>query len=339
MAAGAEPAVGTAAPATGANDVGGGGARGHGAGEHSRRGIAYGLGAYGIWGLVPLFWNLVRSASALEILAMRMAWSLVFALGLSFVVLRRGWFAQMATRRTLVMLAAAAVLVSVNWGVYIWATTNGHVTEAALGYYINPILSILVGVAALRERLRGWQWLAVGIAAAAVVVLTVEYGRPPWVALTLAVSFAGYGLLKNLVRRGAVETLVVESGFMFVPAVAYLVYLQVAGGLTFGHRGWAHSLLLVAGGLVTLVPLLLFAGAATRIPLSMIGLLQYITPTTQFLLGVLYFGERMPPGRWIGFGLVWVALMILTGGMLLTAHRARQRRRAGRLPVPLSDGS
>lgn len=335
MAATAEPVVDPAGTAPAGPDP----RTGHRSVEHARRGVLYGLAAYGIWGLFPLFWNLVRSASALEILAMRMVWSLVFALGLSFLVLRRGWFAAMATRRTIIMLAAAAVLISVNWGVYIWATTNGRVTEAALGYYINPILSILVGVAVLRERLRGWQWVAVGIAAAAVVVLSVEYGRPPWVALSLAVSFAGYGLLKNLIRRGAVETLVVESGFLFVPAVAYLVYLQLTGGLTFGHLGWAHSLLLVASGLVTLIPLLLFAGAATRIPLSMIGLLQYITPTTQFLLGVLYFGERMPPGRWIGFGLVWVALMILTGGMLLTGRRARQRRRPERPAAGVSDGS
>ncbi|QDP95219.1 EamA family transporter RarD [Microlunatus elymi] len=292
--------------------------------DQTQRGILYGLGAYGIWGLVPLFWNLVKSASALEILAMRMVWSLVFAIVLALIVLPRGWFRKVATRRNLFMLAAAAVLVSVNWGVYIWATTHGHVTETALGYYINPIFSILVGVFVLHERLRRWQWLAVGIAAAAVVVLTVEYGQLPWIALTLAVSFGTYGLLKNLVHKGAVETLVIESGFMFLPATAYLVFLQVTGGLTFGHQGWVHSLLLAAGGLVTLIPLLLFAAAATRIPLSTIGLLQYITPTTQFLLGVLYFGEQMPPGRWIGFGLVWIALMILTVGTLITV---RQRRR------------
>jgi chloramphenicol-sensitive protein RarD len=301
---------------------------GHSHADRTRKGILYGLGAYGIWGLVPLFWNLITSASSLEILALRMGWSLVFAVPLSMVVLRRGWFKAMATPRILGMLAAAAVVVSVNWGVYIWATTHDRVTEAALGYYINPILSILVGVVALKERLRAWQWAAVGVAAVAVVVLTVEYGRPPWVALTLAVSFACYGLLKNLINRGAVETLVVESGVMFLPAVAYIVYLQVAGRLAFGHVSLGQDLLLVAAGPVTLVPLLLFAGAATRIPLSMIGLLQYMTPTTQFLLGVLYFGERMPTGRWIGFALVWVALMILTTGMLASTRRQRLQRRA-----------
>ncbi|SDS92637.1 EamA family transporter RarD [Microlunatus soli] len=291
----------------------------------ANRGILFGLSAYGIWGLVPLFWNLVKSASALEILAMRMAWSLVFAIILALFTLPRGWLRAIATRRNLFMLAAAAVLVSINWGVYIWATTNGHVTEAALGYYINPIFSILVGVAFLKEQLRRYQWAAVGLAALAVIVLTVAYGKPPWIALTLAVSFGSYGLLKNLVRKGAVETLVIESAFMFAPAVAYVIYLQATGGLTFGHFGLVHSLLLAAGGLVTLIPLLLFAAAATRIPLSMIGLLQYITPTTQFLLGVLYFGERMPTGRWIGFGLVWAALIILSTGMLITLRRRRRQ--------------
>lgn len=291
-------------------------------------GILYGLGAYGLWGLVPLFWNLVRSASALEILAMRMVWSLIFAVILAVIVLPRGWIGRIATRRNLFLLAAAAVLVSVNWGVYIWAINHGHVTETALGYYINPILSIVIGVLLLKERLRRYQWIAVGIAAVAVVVLTVAYGKPPWIALTLAVSFGTYGLLKNLVGKGAVETLVVESAFMFVPATAYVIHLQVSGGLTFGHLGWVHSLLLAAGGLVTLIPLLFFAAAATRIPLSMLGLLQYITPTTQFLLGVLYFGERMPTGRWIGFVLVWLALIILSVGTLIMMRRRRAR------PIP-----
>lgn len=294
----------------------------------NNRGILFGLSAYGIWGLVPLFWNLVKSASALEILAMRMVWSLVFAIILAVIMLPRGWLRAIATRRNLFMLAAAAVLISVNWGVYIWATTNGHVTEAALGYYINPIFSIVVGVVFLKESLRRYQWVAVAIAVLAVVVLTVAYGKPPWVALTLAFSFGTYGLLKNLVRKGAVETLVIESAFIFIPAVAYVLHLQAAGRLTFGHLGWVHSTLLAAAGLVTLIPLLLFAAAATRLPLSMIGLLQYITPTTQFLLGVLYFGEQMPAGRWIGFGLVWIALIILSTGMVITV------RRRGRRPIP-----
>lgn len=289
-----------------------------------KTGLLYGLGAYGIWGLVPLFWKLLSSASAGEILAMRMVWSLVFAIILALIILPRDWLRAMATRRTLVLLAAASAVVSINWGTFIWATNHGHVTETALGYYINPIVSILFGVLLLRERLARWQWLAIGLAAAAVVVMTIEYGKLPWIALVLALSFGSYGLIKNRVRAGAVQTLVIESGFMFLPALVYLIILQARGTLTFGHLGLTHSLLLAAGGLVTLVPLLLFSAAATRIPLSVIGMLQYIAPTVMFLLGVLYFGERMPAGRWIGFVLVWIALIILTIGMVVTLRRGRR---------------
>ncbi len=273
---------------------------------------------------MPLFWRLVDSAGALEILASRIVWSLVFAAILAVLVLPRGWWGAIASRRNLILLAAAAALVSVNWGVYIWATNHDHVTETALGYYINPIISILLGVLVLREKLARWQWLAVGIALVAVVVVTVDFGHLPWISLTLALSFGGYGLLKNRVNGGAVQTLTIESGFLFLPALAYLVFLQVQGRLTFGHQGWLHSLLLVAAGLVTLIPLLLFSAAATRLPLSVVGLLQYITPTCQFLLGVLYFHEPLSTGRWVGFGIVWVALIILTVGSLQTARRRRR---------------
>lgn len=289
-----------------------------------RTGLLYGLGAYGIWGLVPLFWRLLSNASAGEILAMRMVWSLVFAIILAVIILPRGWLRAMATRRTMMLLAAASAVVSINWGTFIWATNHGHVTETALGYYINPIVSILFGVLLLRERLARWQWLAIGLAGVAVVVMTIEYGKLPWIALVLAFSFGSYGLIKNRVRAGAVQTLVIESGFMFLPALVYLIILQARGTLTFGHLGVTHSLLLAAAGLVTLVPLILFSAAATRIPLSVIGMLQYIAPTVMFLLGVLYFGEQMPAGRWVGFVLVWVALIILTIGMVITMRRGRR---------------
>ena len=290
----------------------------------SGSGIGYGLGVYAIWGLVPLFWRLLTSAGALEILASRIVWSLVFALILAAIVLPKHWWSAIASRRNLILLAAAAALVSVNWGVYIWATNHDHVTETALGYYINPIISILLGVLLLKERLARWQWCAVGIAVVAVIVLTIDYGHPPWIALSLALSFGGYGLIKNRVNGGAVQTLVIESAFLFPPALGYLLFLQAVGRLTFIHQGWAHSLLLVVGGLVTLVPLILFSAAATRLPLSVIGLLQYLTPTLQFLLGVLWFGESMSNGRWVGFGLVWAALTVLIVGSL---RAVRQRRR------------
>lgn len=294
--------------------------------------MLYGLGAYGFWGLVPLFWPLVKRAGALEILASRVVWSLVVSGVLLLILVPKGWWARLRSRRKLILLGLASAAISVNWGLYIWSVNNGHVVESALGYYINPILSILVGVFFLGERLKALQWAAVGLAVVAVVVLTIDYGRPPWIALTLAASFATYGVLKKQINAGAIETLTVESAFLVLPALAYIGYLQVNGKLTFGHLGWSHTLLLMAGGLVTAIPLLFFAAAATRVPLSTLGLLQYMTPTAQFLLGVLYFGESMSSGRWFGFALVWVSLIMLSVNGL---YRANASRRTVRITEPV----
>ncbi|HEU5486685.1 MAG TPA: EamA family transporter RarD [Microlunatus sp.] len=286
-----------------------------------RRGIAYGLGAYGLWGLVPLYWPLLDAAGPLEILAHRVIWSLVLALLLLLLLRRRGWWRSVSGPRRLGLLVVAAALIAVNWGLYIWAVNSGNVVEAALGYYINPILSVLLGVCVLRERLARAQWVAVGVAGVAVVVLAVDYGHLPWVALILAGSFATYGLLKKQIGSGALETLTVESAVLTPVALGYLAWLQATGALVFGHHGVGQAVLLSSAGLVTLIPLLLFAAAATRLPLSTIGLLQYVTPTAQFLLGVIYFGEAMSPARWVGFGLVWAALIILTVVGLQSARR------------------
>ncbi|MGI8457247.1 MAG: EamA family transporter RarD [Propionibacteriaceae bacterium] len=296
-----------------------------------RGGVAYALAAYGMWGLVPLFWPLVARAGAVEILAHRIIWTLVPAILLLLTVVPRDRFRQLLTARRIGLLTAAAVTIAVNWGVYIWAVNHAHIVDAALGYYINPILSILLGVVILHERLSRIQWAAVGLALAAVITLTIDYGRPPWIALTLAVSFATYGFLKKTVDGGAIETLTIESALLLLPAVGYLVWLNAHGAMTFIRLGWSHSLLLVAGGLVTLVPLLCFAAAATRVPLSTVGLIQYLTPTVQFLLAVLVFGEQMSAGRWVGFGLVWVALMVLAGSTLLRLG-ADRRAQASRTP-------
>lgn len=298
-----------------------------------RRGVIYGLCAYGMWGFMPLYWPLVQRAGALEILAHRIVWSLVVAVVLLLTVVKKGWWRRIATKRNLLLLALAAAAISVNWGMYIWGVNNGHVVETALGYYINPILSILVGVIFLGERLPWLQWTAVGLAFAAVVVLTVDYGRPPWIALTLATSFATYGVLKKRINAGAVETLTIESAFLTVPAIGYLIFLEANGQLTFGHLGWRHTLILMAAGLVTAIPLLFFAASATRVPLSTIGLLQYVTPTCQFLLGVLLFDEAMSTGRWIGFILVWVALVILSISVFTRANANRRARNAVPEPV------
>ncbi|MDN5726438.1 MAG: EamA family transporter RarD [Propionibacteriales bacterium] len=296
--------------------------------EGQSAGLVYGLMAYLSWGLVPLFWPLVKPAGAVEILAHRILWSLLFAV-IGLVVLRRlgrlpaNALAPVRQGRTFAILAVAAVAIAVNWGLYIWAVNNGHVIEASLGYYINPIISIALGVLVLRERLRHLQWAAVGFAVVAVIVLTITLGQPPWISLALATSFGLYGLLKNRVRIGALASLVVESALLAPLALGYLVVLGTRGQLTLLTGGPGHVALLVTSGLVTLLPLIWFSAAAARLPLSMVGLLQYVTPTMQFLLGYLWFGELMPAGRWLGFALVWIALVLLTIDVL---RRLRARR-------------
>jgi chloramphenicol-sensitive protein RarD len=280
--------------------------------EH-RRGVAFGVTAYGLWGLFPLYWSLLASAGALETLAHRMIWSLVVVVGVLAWTRRFGSFrAVVRDRRQFLLLTAAAVLISANWGAYIWGVTNGHVVETALGYFIGPLVSVLLGVVLLKERLRKAQWTAVALGAVAVVVLAIGYGEVPWIALVLAVSFATYGLVKKLAGAGAVESMAVETSVTLLPAVAYVVFLEASGDGTFTSLGVGHTLLLVGGGFVTMVPLLAFGAAAVRIPLSVIGLLQYMTPSMQFAFGVLVFGEQMPPERWLGFGIVWLALVVLT---------------------------
>ena len=239
----------------------------------------------------------------------------------------------MAHRRTLLMLGLAAAIVSVNWGTYIWAVNHGQVVQTALGYYINPILSIVLGVVVLHERLSPAQWVSLGLAVVAVVVLTVDYGTLPWIALVLAVSFATYGFIKHRLGAGAVDSLAVESGLLTPLALVYLGWLELTGRGTFGHHGWQLDLLLAATGAVTLIPLLLFAAAATRLPLSTLGLLQYVAPTLQFVLGITYFGESMSPGRWIGFALVWLALVIMSTDGLVRARRRSVVRAAEAEPA------
>jgi chloramphenicol-sensitive protein RarD len=269
--------------------------------------------AYGLWGLFPLYWSLLASAGAMETLAHRMIWSLVVVVVIVAWTRRLGSVrAVVRDRRKLGLLACAAVLISANWGGYIWGVTHGHVVETALGYFIGPLVSVLLGVFMLGERLRPAQWTAVGLGAVAIVVLVVGYGQVPWIALLLAFSFATYGLVKKLAGAGAVESMAVETGVTLLPAIAYVVFVEAGGSGTFTTLGVGHALLLVGGGVVTMVPLLAFAAAAVRIPLATIGLLQYMTPSLQFLFGVLLFHEQMPPERWLGFAIVWLALIVLT---------------------------
>ncbi|MET8967874.1 EamA family transporter RarD [Streptomyces hydrogenans] len=297
---------------------------GTGADGENRAGLLYGVAAYAIWGLVPLYWPLLKPASAGEILAHRMVWSFVFV-GLALLALRRwGWVRELlANPRKLGLLTLAATVITVNWGLYIWSVNNGHVVEASLGYFINPLMTIALGVLVLKERLRPAQWAAVGIGFAAVLVLAVGYGRPPWISLTLAVSFAVYGLVKKQVNLGGLESLAAETAVLFLPALGYLILLGSRSELAFGTEGAGHMALLASTGVVTAIPLVCFGAAAIRVPLSTLGLLQYLAPTFQFLLGVAYFHEAMPPERWAGFSLVWLALTLLTWDALRTARRSR----------------
>lgn len=292
-----------------------------------RIGLLNGIAAYGMWGLVPLFWPLLKPAGATEILAHRMVWSLVFV-GIALVVTGRwAWAGALLRRpRRLGLITVAAAVITVNWGVYIWAVNTGHVVEASLGYFINPLVTIAMGVLLLKERLRPVQWTAVGVGFAAVLVLTIGYGRPPWISLCLAFSFATYGLVKKKVNLGGLESLAAETAIQFLPALGYLLWLGSRGEATFGTEGAGHAALLAATGVVTAAPLVCFGAAAIRVPLSTLGLLQYLAPVFQFLLGILYFHEAMPPERWAGFALVWLALSLLTWDALRSARRMAASR-------------
>jgi len=277
----------------------------------NKLGLLFGISAYSLWGAFPLYWPLLEPANPLEIVSHRAVWTLVFC----FIVLA----ATKALKSTLVTLKRpkiaaklflTSLLISINWLVYIWATNNGHVVEASLGYYINPLIIIGFGVILLKEMMRPLQWAAVTIASIGVLVLTIDYGRLPWIALTLAVSWGSYGLIKKQLGLGALEGLAIEtfiSGFFYL---GYLIYIGNKGTGQFGHH-WGLTLLLMSAGAITAIPLLLFNGSATRLPFTTIGLLQYITPTLQFSVGVWIRHEDMPTARWVGFLIIWVSLTTL----------------------------
>lgn len=301
-----------------------------------RTGLALGLGAYLLWGFLPLYFPLLQPAGPVEIIAHRVVWSLLFCLVLLRVT--GGWRAftgALRDRRMLGTLSVAGALVAVNWLVFVYGVLTGHTVDTALGYYINPLVTVALAVLALGERLRRPQWVALGIGAVAVVVITVGVGRLPWIALALAGTFGLYGLIKNRVGRTvpAVASLAVETTVLSPVAVGYLAWLAASGGAAFGAHGAPHAAVLVSSGIITAVPLLMFGAAARRLPLSVVGMLQYLAPTLQFLVGVLWFGEEMPLARWLGFGLVWVALVVLTVDGLRTVRPLR-RRPAGVSPRP-----
>ena len=289
----------------------------------TRRGLLLGITAYVLWGAFPLYWPLLEPGGAVEILAHRILWSLV-TMGLLVVLLRRRaqLRAIVSDRRVFRLLLLAAVVISVNWGTYIYGVNSGRVVETSLGYFINPLVTVLMGVLILGERLRTLQWVALGVGTAAVAVLTWDYGRPPYVALALAFSFGTYGLAKKTAGAGAVESLAFETAVLVPLAGGYLIWLAAVGNSHFTTDGVGHALMLTTAGIVTAIPLICFGGAATRVSLTSLGLLQYLAPILQFVLGLIVFDEEMPVGRWIGFGLVWLALSMFT--FELIRHRRRQ---------------
>jgi chloramphenicol-sensitive protein RarD len=289
-------------------------------------GLAFGLGAYALWGVLPLFFLLLRPATAFEIVAWRIVLSLVFCCLL--ITVTRSWPALVAilrNRRTTLILGGAGALILVNWLVYVYATLSGHVVEAALGYFTNPIVTVLLGVFVLRERLRLLQWAAIGISALAVLVLALNYGQFPYIALALAFSFGLYGLVKKQVggRVDAVSGLTIETAWLAIPATITLVVIGSTGMLTIGTESTLQTVAMLLAGVVTAVPLLFFAAAARRLPLTYLGLTQYIAPLLQFLIGVFVLHESMPAARWWGFGLVWIALVILTIDMFLSPRTTK----------------
>lgn len=286
--------------------------------------------AYLLWGAFPLYFPLLQPAGPVEILAHRFVWTLVV---MAVILLVMGKWRELrdASRRTWGIVAAAAFFIAVNWGVYVYAVNSGHIAEAALGYFINPLVSVLLGVIFLKERLSVLQKWSVGIAAIAVIVLTIGVGRPPIIALLLAFSFGFYGLMKKRVDLSATASLTAESAIMTPLAIAYLAFLGAQGTGTFTAHGPGHALLLVSAGFATAVPLLLFGIGAKRIPLSTIGLMQYITPMMQMSIAIFIAGEHLEPARWIGYVIIWVAVAVFVADIVLRHGRNRRRRRAERL--------
>ncbi|MFH1186369.1 MAG: EamA family transporter RarD [Chloroflexota bacterium] len=293
-----------------------------------RDGTLYAVAAYLMWGLFPLYWKQLEAIPALQLIGHRIAWSFIL---LGVVVLASGQARALFSaldRRAARTYFVAALLITVNWFAYVWAVTHGLIVEASLGYYINPLFSVLLGVVFFRERLRPLQWMPIGIAAAGVLYLAVTLRTFPWLAVLLATTFGLYGAVKKSAPLGSLFGLTTETAVLFVPAVAYLLFCESVGSGAFLHGTPKESLMMAGGGLVTAVPLLMFAAAASRVPMTTIGILQYMTPTMQFLLGVVVYHEAFPAVRLVGFGLVWIALA------LFWIEGVYARRRGGGAAVP-----
>lgn len=292
--------------------------------DRNNSGVWHAVIAYAIWGAFPLYWKLLHHVPALQLMCHRIVWSF---LGLGVIVIWTGknktLRKALSGRNIFPIYIATGILIGTNWLLYVWAVNAGFIVETSLGYFINPLLSVLIGVIFLRERLRLWQWLPIGVATAGVLYLTYAHGSPPWIALALASTFAMYAFLKKLAPLGSLEGLILETGFLFIPVLIYLVYSEMMGHGAFLHCGIYSDILIVAAGIVTTVPLIFFAIAVRRIPLNVIGILQYITPTIQFLIGVFVFKEPFASTHMIGFGLIWLALFIFGTENILWQSRQK----------------
>lgn len=275
-----------------------------------KKGIVLGISAYALWGFFPIYWKLLHDVPALQLLGHRIGWSFLFLMVVILVTKQWTDFRATLNRRTLAIYFIAAILIGVNWLTYVWAVNADFIVETSLGYFINPLLSVLLGVILLREKLRPTQWIPIGLATVGVIYLTIVYGRLPWIALVLALSFGFYGLVNKVAPLSSLYGLTLETGILFLPALLYLTLAGLDGSGVFLHLGLTADLLMIGAGIVTTIPLLMFASAARSIPLSMVGILQYIAPTFQFLIGVLVYKEPFDQSRLIGFGIVWIALII-----------------------------
>jgi chloramphenicol-sensitive protein RarD len=276
-----------------------------------RKGILYAFCAYLIWGLFPIYWKLIKHVPAIQLIGHRITWSFILLAAVLFATRKWSELRALSSDRKIIRIYfIAALLVGANWFIYVWAVNAGYIVEASLGYFINPLLSVLLGLIFLRERLRLFQWIAIGLASAGVLYLTVDYGHLPWISLGLAFTFGFYGLVKKIAPLSPLNGLTLETGILFLPALFFLAYQDWLGRGAFLHTGPISDFLMAGAGVITTIPLLLFASAARRIPLTMIGILHYITPTCQFLLAVLVYGEAFTANRAIGFGIVWIALII-----------------------------
>ena len=291
----------------------------------SWQGLAAGIGAFTIWGLLPLYWKALKHVPPLEILSHRIVWSLLFS-GLLLVILKQ-WGnvrAALRTRRNILLLCASSMLIGVNWLLYIWAVNSGHIVECSLGYYINPLVNVVLGFLFFRDKLRPLQWLAVGLAVCGVMTQLIEYGRLPWIALTLAITFGFYGLTRKVMETGPLAGLVVETSILALPAALFLGSLAWQGDGVLGSPSLADNALALGAGIVTSTPLLLFAAAARRLKLATLGVLQYIGPSGMFLLGVMLYGEPFPLPTQITFGFIWAGVIVYAGE---SYHHLRQAER------------